>query len=100
LGENREQEEDDDVLAKGVAGIKKIQRVRANLGVTLVVEENGRKVNSRGEQDRRREELDSGEVPVWEGWRGGTGEVHRVTKKFAGEKVVVGGEWSEEYPLR
>jgi hypothetical protein len=36
----------------------------------LVVEENRRKVNSRGEQDRRREELDGGEVP----W---------VTKKLA-----------------
>jgi hypothetical protein len=47
------------------------------------VEENGRKVNSHGEQDRRREELDGGEVPVWEGRRGGTGEVHQVTKKLA-----------------
>jgi hypothetical protein len=38
---------------KGVAGARKIQWVMANLGVALVVEENGRKVNSRGEQDRR-----------------------------------------------
>jgi hypothetical protein len=38
----------------------------------LVVEENGRKVNSRGEQDWRREELDGDEVP----W---------VTKKLARE---------------
>jgi hypothetical protein len=29
--------------------------------------------------------LDSDEVPVWEGWRGGTGEVHRVMKKLAGD---------------
>jgi hypothetical protein len=28
--------------------------------------------------------LNGDEVPVWEGWRGGTGEVHRVTKKLAG----------------
>jgi hypothetical protein len=37
---------------KGVAGARKIQWIMANLGVALVVEENGRKVNSRGEQDR------------------------------------------------
>jgi hypothetical protein len=33
-----------------------------NLGVALVGEENWRRVASRGEQDRRREELDGGEV--------------------------------------
>jgi hypothetical protein len=38
----------------------------------LVVEENRRKVNSRGEQDQRREVFDGGEVP----W---------VTKKLAGD---------------
>jgi hypothetical protein len=38
----------------------------------LVVEENGRKVNSRAEQDRRREVFDGGEVP----W---------VMKKLAGD---------------
>jgi hypothetical protein len=49
-------------------------------------------VNSRGEQDRRREELDGSEVPVWEGQRGGTGEVQRVMKKLAGE----GLQWAED----
>jgi hypothetical protein len=29
--------------------------------------------------------LDGGEGPIREGRRGGTGEVHRVTKKLAGE---------------
>jgi hypothetical protein len=47
------------------------------------VEENGWKVNSRSEQDRRQEKLDGGEVPVREGRRGGTEEVRRVTKKLA-----------------
>jgi hypothetical protein len=58
----------------------------------LVVEENGRKVNSRGEQDWRQGKLDGGEVPVLEGWQGGTEEVHRMTKKLARGKVVVGRE--------
>jgi hypothetical protein len=73
---------------KGVAGgegegARKIQWVMANLGVALVGEENGRRVASRGEQDRRREELDGGEVPVREGRRGGAGEVQWVTRKLA-----------------
>jgi hypothetical protein len=29
--------------------------------------------------------LDGNEVPVREGWRGGTGEVHRVMKKLVGD---------------
>jgi hypothetical protein len=45
VGENIEQEDNDDIPAKGVVGITKIQWVRANLGIALVVEENGRKVN-------------------------------------------------------
>jgi hypothetical protein len=44
-----------------VTGIRKIQWIRGNLGVALVVEKNGWKVNSRGEQDWRREELDGDE---------------------------------------
>jgi hypothetical protein len=49
VGENKEQEDNGDVPAKGVTGIKKIQRIRANLGVALVMKENTRKMNSRGE---------------------------------------------------
>jgi hypothetical protein len=87
-GKTKNREKDGDVPAKGVAGgesggARKIQWVMANLGVALVGEENGRRVASRGEQDRRREELDGGEVPVWEGRRGGTREVQWVTKKLA-----------------
>jgi hypothetical protein len=59
------------IFRQRVAGIRKIQWIRANLGVALVVEKNGRKVNSRGEQDRRREKLDDDETP----W---------MTKEFAG----------------
>jgi hypothetical protein len=55
---------------KGSPALGKIQWVKANLGVALVVENNGRKVNSRDEQHWRREELDGDEVP----W---------VTKKLA-----------------
>jgi hypothetical protein len=55
---------------KGSPALGKIQWVKANLGVALVVENNGRKVNSHDEQDWQREELDGDEVP----W---------VTKKLA-----------------
>jgi hypothetical protein len=87
-GKTKNREKDGGVPAKGVAGgeggvARKIQWVMANLGVTLVGEENGRRVASRSEQDRRRKELDGGEVPVREGRRDGTGEVQWVTKKLA-----------------
>jgi hypothetical protein len=48
----------------------------ANLGVALVGEENGRRVASRGKQN-------GDEVSVWEGQRGGTGEVQWVARKLA-----------------
>jgi hypothetical protein len=60
------------IFRQRVTGIKKIQWIRANLGVALVMEENMRKVNSRGEQDRRREKLDDDEIS----W---------MTKKFVGK---------------
>jgi hypothetical protein len=55
----------------------------ANLGVALVGEENGRRVASRGKQNGGEEELDSGEVPVREGRRGGAEEVQWVARKLA-----------------
>jgi hypothetical protein len=69
LGKTKNREKDGGVSAKGVAGgegegARKIQWVMANLGVAFVGEENERRVASRGEQDRWREELNGGDVPA------------------------------------
>jgi hypothetical protein len=59
----------------------------------LVIKENMRKVNSRGEQDRRREKLDDDEIP-WmtkkfvgkgcHGWKMAEGVVFEVTRGDSG----------------
>jgi hypothetical protein len=53
-GENRYQEDNNDIPAKESPALGRF----SDSGQTLVVEKNGRKVNSRGEQDWRREKLD------------------------------------------